>query len=320
MTPSEGPGATGIVARPMAKLNLTLEVGRREADGLHSLRSVFLRVGLSDRLVVRPGAAAAQDSLKVAGPVAAPAEGNLVLRAAALLRERTGEHLPGLAFALEKYIPIGAGLGGGSSDAAAALALAEACWGMGLSPAVRLELALALGSDVPFFASDAPAALVEGRGERIATLPAVHGRTGVLIASTGVSLGTKAVFARHDELAGDEPPAGGVSDELAAAFRHGLDAPALVAWLPRLREANHLWAAASALEPSLVLLRAALEERTARPWPLTGSGSALFTLYASADEAAAAARDLVARMETDFRGLTVIATDLAGPDPLWRYP
>ena len=312
-------GGGALAARPMAKLNLTLEIGQREADGLHGLRSVFLRVGLSDRLVVRPSAAD-HDSLAVSGPVRAPAEGNLVLRAAALVRERTGERLPGLAFELDKHIPIGAGLGGGSSDAAAALALAEACWSIGLSPAVGLEVALALGSDVPFFATGAPTALVEGRGERIATLPAVRGGTGVLIASTGVSLATRDVFARHDELVGHEPPAGGVSDELATAFRAGLDAPALVAWLPRLREANDLWSAASDLEPSLGLLRTALEARSSRAWPLTGSGSALFTFYPSAEEAAAAGRAMVPRLAPEFAGLTVTATDLEGPDPIWRYP
>lgn len=321
MTLGEGAAGTRLSARPRAKLNLTLEVGPRAPDGLHSLRSIFLRIGVSDRLTICPSHAE-RDSLALGGPVPAPLDGNLVLRAIELLRERTGERMPALAVELDKRIPIGAGLGGGSSDAAAALALAQACWGVGLSPSVRLEVALALGSDVPFFASGAPAALVKGRGERIATLPAVRGGTGVLTASTGVALGTGAVFARHDELAAGGPvgPGPGLSAELAAAFRRGIDGETLAGWLPQLREANDLWPAASAIEPSLSAIRARLEEQTARPWPLTGSGSALFTLYPSADEASAAGRALAPRLAREFSGLTVLATDLSGPDPLWRYP
>ena len=320
MTPTEGAAGTGLSARPRAKLNLTLEVGPREPDDLHSLRSVFLRIGLSDRLGVSPSGAQ-RDSLALRGPVHAPVEGNLVLRAVELLRQRTGERLPALAMELDKRIPIGAGLGGGSSDAAAALALAQACWGLGIAPAALVELAIALGSDVPFFASGAQVALVEGRGERIATLPAVRTGTGVLTASTGGGLSTSAVFARHDELvAAGARAAGAVTDELAAAFRSGLDGEGLAAWLPRLREANDLWPAASGLSPSLAIIRERLERHTGRPWPLTGSGSALFTLYPSADEAAAAGRAVAPLLATEYSRLTVIATDLDGPDPLWRYP
>ncbi|HUG47889.1 MAG TPA: 4-(cytidine 5'-diphospho)-2-C-methyl-D-erythritol kinase, partial [Candidatus Limnocylindria bacterium] len=142
-------------ARPPAKVNLTLEVGPPADDGFHPLRSIFLRIGLSDGLTVRQ-ADGERERLSVGGPVACPVDGNLVLRAVALLRQRAGLPLPALEMELEKHIPLAAGLAGGSSNAAAALELAAACWGLGLSAEMRLELASILGSDVPFFMTGAP--------------------------------------------------------------------------------------------------------------------------------------------------------------------
>src|SRR5215212_2268919 len=153
-----------VIARPPAKVNLTLSVGKRREDGYHELRSVFLRIGLADRLTVSAAAANERDELAVTGLPGCPVEGNLVLRALEVLRRDRAEGPP-LRASLEKQIPMGAGLGGGSSDCASALDLATQAWGMHLPWAQLAELAIGLGSDVPFFAANVPVALVEGRGE-----------------------------------------------------------------------------------------------------------------------------------------------------------
>ena len=153
-----------IVRLAPAKLNLTLAVIGRRADGYHELHSVMAPLALSDRLSLAPSAAAA-DSLHVVGPDLGPPERNLVIRAIVEARVAVGRGRPGhdpapaLAVRLEKHVPVAAGLGGGSSDGAAALDAALECWGEELDEVQRREIALRLGSDVPFF-------LNEGRRDR----------------------------------------------------------------------------------------------------------------------------------------------------------
>ncbi|MDP8904322.1 MAG: 4-(cytidine 5'-diphospho)-2-C-methyl-D-erythritol kinase [Chloroflexota bacterium] len=313
-----------FAAQPPAKLNLTLEVGPRGDDGYHPLRSVFLRIGLADRLRVAPATEADRDRLDVAGLPGCPVEGNLVLRAFELLRDAVGQPLPPLAAQLEKRIPIGAGLAGGSSDAAAALDLAAACWGVGLSPRERARLAMALGSDVAFFVADCPAALVEGRGERVTVLPGFADDAGVLLAVFDEPLSTAAVFARLDKRAASGLSAAAdkadrsVTDDLAAALAAGLAGDAVDRWLGRLAGANDLWPAAAELVPSLVPARRALEAATSRPWLMTGSGTTLFTLYSSPGAAEVAGRRLARRSTGVEFAFSLLATGTDVASPSWR--
>ena len=308
-----------FAARPMAKVNLTLEVGPLGDDGYHPLRSVFMRIGLTDRIRMRL-TDADSDRVVVDGLRGAPVEGNICVRALTLLRERAGFALPPVEIELDKRIPVAAGLGGGSSDAAAALRLAQACWGVGLAAREELELAARLGSDVPFFAADAEVALIEGRGEVVRALRGVDGGAGLLLVTPRVELSTGAVFARHDAR-GVRPPDSrtSVTDGLADAFEKGLSADELCDWPGQLRGAdvNDLWPAAASLEPSLPALRDDLERRTDRTWLLSGSGPTLFALYPSATDAADAGRALVDR-PASLGDALIHAVDLVGPDPAWR--
>jgi 4-diphosphocytidyl-2-C-methyl-D-erythritol kinase len=308
-----------LFTRPPAKVNLTLEVGPRREDGYHDLRTVMLRLGLADRLTARLADEGKVDRLAVVGFVECPVEGNLVLRAMDVLRERLPDGLPVLEFGLEKRIPLGRGLGGGSSDAAATMDLAMGCWGTELSDGERLAAAGRIGSDVFFFARGVPSALVEGRGEHVAPMPEIAGGAGVLLALPPYELNTGEAYARHDEM-GSAAAERGVTTELVDALASGLDGAALAEWAPRLRDANDLWPAAVAARPELSVLRDTLERLTGRPWLMSGSGSTLFALYASAGDAAEAGDSLAAELETDTAGLTLVADDLLSPDPAWRYP
>lgn len=298
-------------ARPPAKINLTLAVAPRADDGYHPLRSVFLRIGLADELTVELATGEQHaDRLTVGGLPGCPVEGNLVLRAFQLARGEVGHVLPGLVAHLEKRIPMGAGMGGGSSDGAAALEMALSAWGIGLPPARVEELALELGSDVPFFLAASPAALVEGRGERVVALPSVTGGAGVLLATFEQPLSTAAVYATFDQLDVETWRAGAATDELADALRAGIDGAGLAARATQLREANTLWPAAVALAPELGAARDALESGTARAWLMSGSGRTLFAVYATAGEAAAAA-DEVSSTIAAAPGMRLVATHLA---------
>lgn len=293
-------------ANPRAKINLTLSVGPRVADGYHAIESLIVRVGLSDELIVA-FADRGPDTLTVTGLPGCPVEGNLVLRALGTVRRRLGHEMPPLVAQLDKRIPMAAGLGGGSSDAAAAIEAAEVMWGVGLAPQVRAEIELELGADVPFFARGGDAARVTGRGESVERLSVPASDIGVLLLTPPFGLSTAHVFARFDELG---PPQSAPSVDLATA----LGDPAA------LHDANDLWPAAASLEPRLERIRGELERLTRDPWMMSGSGSTLFALYSSPEEAAEAGRRLVSAESELLGGAIINAVDLTGPEPVWRYP
>lgn len=315
-----------------AKINLTLAMTGRRPDGYHELASVFARIGLADRLEVAIAGAATGDgairgdALEIIGDDACPVVGNLVLRAAALLRETAGRPLPRLQFRLFKRIPMGAGLAGGSTDAAAALDLAASAWQLALDPGVLARLALRLGADVPFFLGPDPIALVEGVGEVVTPLPPVIDGAGVLLIIPPVPMSTAAVFAAHDRILAAErasgvprsaatvpSPALARTAELAERLRAGLGGARLASWAADLRDANDLWAAATSVAPRLAALRDALESRLGQAVLLTGSGCTLLSLYASEGAALAAAERLAASAPaTAIAGCRITATHTLG--------
>ncbi len=152
-----------------AKINLHLYIGGLRSDGYHDLTSLFVMVGLSDRLELEL-LPKREGICEIDGDFDFPPEENLIWKAYHRFR-RVIRFEAGLRVRVVKQIPQKAGLGGGSSDAAALIK------GMMLMSGDeergdRAEAdragaaALSLGSDVPFFLGK-PAALVEGRGERI---------------------------------------------------------------------------------------------------------------------------------------------------------
>ena len=156
-----------------AKINLHLAVKNRRSDGFHDIESVFLALNWGDRLFFDCDAAEETLFIRGYGEESSPlsATDNIILRALALFREKTGFSRK-VKITLEKHIPIGGGLGGGSSDAAAALLALNRIAASPLRKDDLLEMGAALGSDVPFFLHETPAAWVTGRGERIEPIDA----------------------------------------------------------------------------------------------------------------------------------------------------
>jgi 4-diphosphocytidyl-2-C-methyl-D-erythritol kinase len=160
-----------------AKINLRLKVLAREADGYHSIETIFSRIDLADDIVVRVGRSGR--SIDTRGANVGPAEKNLAYRAAMAYEAATGWP-DNFAIELTKRIPAGAGLGGGSADAGAVLRALDAMAPRPLGPRL-VTLAAELGADVPFMTLEAPVALAWSRGERLYPLSALPARPVVVL-------------------------------------------------------------------------------------------------------------------------------------------
>jgi len=168
-----------ITVTAPAKVNLHLEILGLRPDGFHELSMVMQSIELTDRLSFT-NTADGQLQLSCDSPSLTLAEDNLVLRAARLLRERSGFGELGAAIHLEKRIPIGAGLAGGSSDGAAALVGLNRLWGLGQTNRQLEELAAELGSDMPFCVAGGTQ-LCFGRGDRLEPVTAANDDLAVLL-------------------------------------------------------------------------------------------------------------------------------------------
>lgn len=170
--------AARLVAQ--AKLNLFLRVLGRETSGYHALETLFQRLALGDDVTVRVDTTGRARALDCRGGDTGPVERNLAWRAALAYAEAAGWP-GGFAIEIDKRIPVGGGLGGGSADAGAVLRILNALAPRPLPAGRLLELALALGADVPFLTATAATALAWGRGERLLALPPLPARDVLLL-------------------------------------------------------------------------------------------------------------------------------------------
>src|SRR5437867_6389888 len=160
----------GLKVWAPAKLNLHLEVGPKRSDGFHEIDSIFQAITLYDELELEN---TPDGRIWLEEEGIAEAEKNLVFRAAKLLQDLlleqrifTPQRRLGARVRLRKRIPEGAGLGGGSSDAAATLLGLASLWEAPVHRNQLFDLALSLGSDVPFFLVGGPARC-RGRGVKV---------------------------------------------------------------------------------------------------------------------------------------------------------
>ncbi|MFT5510865.1 MAG: 4-diphosphocytidyl-2-C-methyl-D-erythritol kinase [Hyphomicrobiaceae bacterium] len=245
-TPADGEPRRAIAEFAAAKINLTLEIDGRRADGYHALRSLvaFAR-DAGDELTLTPGP---ELSLETTGPEAPAIEGpNLVTATAQAVRFAIPSSTTG-AFLLEKHLPVASGIGGGSADAAAAIrALARA--NAIDDPAKEFaQLAVSLGADIPVciggpFSIGSPvctAAYMSGIGDKVwrpatGTLLPPEGLAALLV-NPRIAVPTGAVFkalaapALTDQRPAEPPAPFITSDDCLsyiAASRNDLEAPAV---------------------------------------------------------------------------------------------
>jgi len=261
--------------RALAKINLGLKVLNRRPDGYHELRTVFQTVSLADTIEVEFGPGR-RTSITVSGNVEIP--NNLVGRAARLVLEAT-RATGQLTVRLTKRIPVGAGLGGGSSDAAAILLGLPVLAGKVIPLPRLIELAGQLGSDVPFFLLGGRAVAL-GRGTELYPLPE-DGAVRALLVVPEMEIPTAEAYAALGRTLTSPPPENMMSSfqswvwQQLQASRSGVAFPA---------GENDFEPAVFARYPRLGALKRRLEKLGAKPAMLSGSGSALFGIFASLDD------------------------------------
>jgi 4-diphosphocytidyl-2-C-methyl-D-erythritol kinase len=290
--------AARVRVRAPAKLNLFLHVGDKRSDGYHALQSLVAFADAGDVLEL---VAASELSLTVSGPFAAqlPRGGaNLVLKAARALSERFSAAPLGASIALEKHLPVAAGLGGGSADAAAVLRALNLLWSLERSEDELVELARTLGSDIPAGVLSRPC-WMEGRGEKVSdTLPLPP--LEMILVNPGVLLPTEGVFATLNARTGTsamEPPG-----RIETVWD-------LVAYLED--SGNDLEAPATLLQPVIDEVLEALHHEPACVFAqMSGSGATCFGLFHGREYALGAA----GRIALDHPQWWVRATRIAAPD------
>ena len=290
-----------------AKVNLALSVGAPTATPrglLHPLASWMVAVTFGDDLEVAEAAgiasrfdlAFAKDAPRH-GQVDWPLEKDLCWRAHAAMEAHTGRHLP-VQLTLRKRIPAGAGLGGGSSDAAATLVAIDRLFELHLEESVLLELGAGLGSDVPFLVGalrGRPSAIVSGLGEQMEPVAPQSAIPMVLILPS-FPCPTGAVYQAYDRL---NPPA-------TLAGRPDLPRVRALAGERQVLPGapfNDLAEPACEVRPELGALRAQISTALGLPVHVSGSGSTLFLVLASADAAEASVHRVAA-----LTGLPTLAT------------
>jgi 4-diphosphocytidyl-2-C-methyl-D-erythritol kinase len=268
-----------------AKVNLTLRVVGRRVDGYHDLESVVAFCDCADRLTLTPGP---ELSLTMTGPLASACgetSDNLVLKAAQLL----GDSVAGLkvgSFALEKILPVAAGIGGGSADAAAALRLLARLNDLRLDDKRLREVALATGADVPVCLASR-ACDMTGVGETLLWLSPP--KMPCVLVNPCVPVATKDVFEvlglRHGELLV------GATDVVMQGSSWPEEGGSLEEWVEALATgSNDLEVPATKIQSVIGVVISALNA-TNGAWlaRMSGSGATCFALYENTADAKRAA-------------------------------
>jgi 4-diphosphocytidyl-2-C-methyl-D-erythritol kinase len=263
------------------KLNLLLVVGDVRPDGYHTVTTVLAALDEGDEISVEPARVL---SLTCEPDVGIPPEENLAWRAAVAMGEAFGQD-PAFVIRIGKRIPTGAGLGGGSSDAAAVIASIAAAWHVERSDPRLETVARTLGADVPFFLRGG-CGVYAGRGDTLRrSLPVPVGHYVVVFA--GEPVPTARAYAAFDAF--ERQPRPSASQVTGAICQR--DIAALGAGL-----FNNMSASVVALVPAVGDALAFMRDRGGCAGAgMSGSGSAVFGVFAEAadaDAAAAAAEDL----------------------------
>jgi 4-diphosphocytidyl-2-C-methyl-D-erythritol kinase len=177
-----------LVVESPAKINLGLNVINKREDGYHNLETIFLPLLLSDKLTF-----VKSDKLNVEtnSDILNKLKNNLVIKAIRLLEKQTNKKIL-VEIYIDKIIPIGGGLGGGSSNAAITLKTVKKIFNLGLNSNELSQLALELGSDVPYFLNPVPA-YAESRGEILYPLN-MELPYPILIVNPGINIDTTWAF------------------------------------------------------------------------------------------------------------------------------
>ncbi|MBI5741367.1 MAG: 4-(cytidine 5'-diphospho)-2-C-methyl-D-erythritol kinase [Nitrospirae bacterium] len=275
-----------LTIKAPAKINWFLHVLGLRDDGYHEIRSLMQKITLYDVLTFAPS-----DKLVVETEMPAPVEQNLVYKAALLLREAYGID-KGARIGLDKNIPVGAGLGGGSSDAAAALEGLSRLWSLDIAVGDLCMLAQRLGSDVPFFLRG-PLSFAQGRGEKLTPRPAAAIST-LLLVKPPFPVSTAWVY-KEFKIQNSKFKTQGPDSELTKSRGKVDNIEFLISSIENAKFKEAAGAVSNDLEsvtiksfPVIAEIKQKMMDGGALFSLMSGSGSAVFGVFSSPKEAAAA--------------------------------
>ncbi|MDR2888515.1 MAG: 4-(cytidine 5'-diphospho)-2-C-methyl-D-erythritol kinase [Lachnospiraceae bacterium] len=261
-----------VVQKAYAKINLALDVLGRRADGYHDVRMVMQTISLCDEIVIckeeQPGIRLRVDSGSIP-----TGDTNLAWRAASGVLQRFAP-TAGISIALQKNIPVAAGLGGGSSDAAAVIRGINQLFELGLSMEEMCEVGVSIGADVPFCLLGGTA-LAEGIGEGLTPLmspPA--GR--VLLVRPNISVSTRWVY-QHLRVDGlkKHPDIDGMIEAIKDRDMVGITG----------RMGNVLETVTQPRYPVIRAIKQQMQQLGAEKALMSGSGPTVFAIFADDDKA-----------------------------------
>ncbi len=276
---------TAVTERARAKINLTLSVLGRRADGYHELLSLVAFADAADIVTLDPGR---DTGLTVTGPFAAAIDGaNLIERATDLVAQAA----PGLPIGhvtLDKRLPVASGIGGGSSDAAAVLRAIRRAHPAATAHLDWLSIAGRLGADVPVCFANRTA-WMSGTGDRLTPLDPPPPRLDAVLVNPRAPVPAEKTARVFRALAAPPLPAGGGASALPAIP----DRAELLALMHR--SGNDLEAPAAAVVPEIADVLTALEETPgAAMAQLSGAGPTCFAVYSDRTAAHTAAAAIAA--------------------------
>lgn len=263
-----------LTTQAPAKVNLDLRIVETRDDGYHGLDTVFQSLALADVLTLER--TAGPFTLTCTTPCVPTDAGNLAWKGAAAAAAAAGASLDGWRLQLEKHVPAEAGLGGGSADAVAAARLVLTALGRTWDDQWLAGVLDPIGADVPFLVHGGTMR-GRGRGDRLDRLPDLPTQA-VLLVRPHFGVSTREAYGWFDQQA-------------AAAVAPALDLPdSPEGWVTRWGACrNDLQRAVAARHPAIEMAVARLRAQGAALALMSGSGSAVFGLFADETEAASAA-------------------------------
>ena len=177
-----------LIVKSLAKINIGLNIINKRDDGFHNLETIFYPISLYDKISFT---ISDKFSFNSNDEKLNTEKTNLIIKAKESLEDHFSIQLPVKIF-LDKHIPIGAGLGGGSSNAASTLTTLAKLFNLNIDNHQLAELAIKLGSDVPYFLNPDPS-YAESRGEIITPINFKLNRY-LLIVNPGIHIATKWAF------------------------------------------------------------------------------------------------------------------------------
>jgi 4-diphosphocytidyl-2-C-methyl-D-erythritol kinase len=276
-----------------AKLNLYLEVLDKRKDNYHNIKTVFERIDLADKIILKPRR---DKKINITCNVASVPQdsSNLAWRSAKLLQD-TFNVDKGADIKIIKRIPVGSGLGGGSSNAAAVLAGLNELWKLNVTENKLAGLAGKLSCDVPFFIYNSPFAKGEARGDKIKPLKAlINVRLWHILVVPKIGVSTAYIYKRWDnefktfklkERGGLTIPKYNVNILLLALRKNDLSLIGDALF-------NSLGQVTAALYPQINAIKEKLMQLGAKSILMSGSGPAVFGIVSSRKEALSLCRQL----------------------------